>query len=86
MAKLFTAVIVRESHKRWENTWRAPCPEWSKKDILERILVPLGEGSVESPVGMKEVAQIMHMLLSQSVLSPFLGTENENNSYLQGKH
>lgn len=28
---------------------------------------------------MKQVAQIAHMLLSQSVLSSFLGAENENN-------
>lgn len=55
------------------------CPEWGQKDILERILVPLGEGSLESPVGMKQVVQIMHMLLSQSILASFLGAENENN-------
>lgn len=28
---------------------------------------------------MKQVVQIMHMLLSQSVLASFLGAENENN-------
>lgn len=58
---------------------RGQCPKWGQKDILERILVPLGEGNVEGPVGMKQVAQIMQVLLSQSVLSSFLGAENEDN-------
>lgn len=88
LAKLFTAAIVlgKGSQQWWENTGRGQCPEWQQKDILERILVPLGEGIVESPVGMKQVAQIMHMLLRQSVLSSFLGAENENNivTYTEG--
>lgn len=60
-------------------------PEWDQKDILESILIPLGEGSVECPEGMKQVGQVMHVLLSQSVLSS-CKTGNKNDSYLQGNH
>lgn len=30
-------------------------------------------------MGIKQVAQVVHVLLSQSALSSFLGAENENN-------
>lgn len=87
-AKLFTTVIVlgKGSQQCWGNVRRGQWPEWGQKHVPERNWVPLGEGSAERPVEMKQVAQIMHVLLCQSVLSFCLGAENENSSYLHGKH
>lgn len=87
-AKLFTTVIVlrKGPQQWWENVGRRQWPEWGQKHISEKNWVPLGEGSAERPVEMKQVAQIMHVLLCQSVLLFCLGAENENKSYLHGKH
>lgn len=50
-----------------------------KKTILKDFLVPLGEESAERVQWCEGCCPHRHLLLSQSVLSSFLGTENDNN-------